>query len=421
MIYVAANYRLGAFGFQAGPQFGRESGTANAGLLDQRAALQWTVDHIKKFGGNPNLITVAGESAGGSSIMFQLAALGGSTPPFQRAIMQSPAYLPEFQPSLLDEIYGNFTDLAGCTNPSSGTALDCLRTKSTDELIDANKNQINNNPTYGTFVYGPSVDDSFVQAIPTVEVLRGNVNQIPMLLSFTGNESAIFVNPEIKTEAQFNASIEGYLPDMAALSETNTAQFLNDVQRLYPSKSYSSQYARLSQVVADVLVGCNVYTMASSYPSQSWVYEFNIGEGHHGSDVLYTFYNSYEFTGISSAALGVTNDAIAKAMQMAITTFVMAGTPGYDSYGKSGSMKLLSDSGVTTSLDPNNNDRCRFWESASYDPDSIKVGKTTPSGSTSITTSTSTSTSTPTVLSQAKLSSSTRLSPFGLIALLMIL
>lgn len=65
------NYRLGAFGWLSGPTF-QADGTANAGLYDQRFALQWVQQHIAKFGGDPKRVTVFGESAGGGSIMHQI-------------------------------------------------------------------------------------------------------------------------------------------------------------------------------------------------------------------------------------------------------------------------------------------------------------------------------------------------------------
>jgi hypothetical protein len=76
VIYVALNYRLGAFGWLSGPTF-QENGTANAGLHDQRFALEWVQKHISKFGGDPDRVTVFGESAGGGSIMAQITAYGG--------------------------------------------------------------------------------------------------------------------------------------------------------------------------------------------------------------------------------------------------------------------------------------------------------------------------------------------------------
>jgi hypothetical protein len=57
------NYRLGAFGFLAGPTV-QSNRTANAGLYDQRLALEWVQTHISKFGGDLSQVTIMGESAG---------------------------------------------------------------------------------------------------------------------------------------------------------------------------------------------------------------------------------------------------------------------------------------------------------------------------------------------------------------------
>lgn len=73
VIYVSLNYRLGAFGFLSGPTFQSYSNTtANAGLHDQRFALNWVKQHIHVFGGDPNRVTVFGESAGAGGIMHQI-------------------------------------------------------------------------------------------------------------------------------------------------------------------------------------------------------------------------------------------------------------------------------------------------------------------------------------------------------------
>lgn len=76
IIYIAINYRLGAFGWLSGPTF-QQSGSANAGLLDQRFALEWVQKYIHLFGGDPNRVTIMGESAGGGSVMHQITAYGG--------------------------------------------------------------------------------------------------------------------------------------------------------------------------------------------------------------------------------------------------------------------------------------------------------------------------------------------------------
>jgi cholinesterase len=72
------------------------NGTANAGLLDQPFALEWIQSYIPRFGGDPNRVTIMGESAGGASITHQITAYGGmqANVPFQQAILQSAAWLP---------------------------------------------------------------------------------------------------------------------------------------------------------------------------------------------------------------------------------------------------------------------------------------------------------------------------------------
>ena len=85
-VFVSMQYRLGLFGF-LGSSDVKADGTANAGLLDQRLALEWIKAHADSFGGDPNHIVLFGGSAGGSSVMSQLAFRGGEDdPPFHGAL-----------------------------------------------------------------------------------------------------------------------------------------------------------------------------------------------------------------------------------------------------------------------------------------------------------------------------------------------
>ncbi|KAK3752832.1 hypothetical protein QZH41_016363 [Actinostola sp. cb2023] len=86
VIYVAMNYRLGAFGFLA---IGKHSDLrGNYGMLDQVKALKWVKQNIAKFGGDPNKVTVFGNSAGGASAsLLSLSPLANDL--FQSTIMQS--------------------------------------------------------------------------------------------------------------------------------------------------------------------------------------------------------------------------------------------------------------------------------------------------------------------------------------------
>ena len=90
VVIVSLSYRVGAFGFLAHPELSQESGTGsgNYGLQDQIAGLRWVKSNIARFGGDPNRVTIFGESAGGISVSM-LAASPAAKGFFQRGISES--------------------------------------------------------------------------------------------------------------------------------------------------------------------------------------------------------------------------------------------------------------------------------------------------------------------------------------------
>jgi len=91
-ITVVIQYRLGAFGFLSSADLVKQGGVPNAALYDQRLALQWVQKYISRFGGNPDQVTISGESAGGGSVLLMAMANGGEegTSLFRRGIASSP-------------------------------------------------------------------------------------------------------------------------------------------------------------------------------------------------------------------------------------------------------------------------------------------------------------------------------------------
>ncbi|KAI0053158.1 alpha/beta-hydrolase [Auriscalpium vulgare] len=93
IILVTMNYRLGLLGFAASPKLAAdgEDGIGNYGLRDQRRAMEWVHRFITDFGGNPNNVTVFGESTGAADVLCHLSSSANASHPlFQRAIVQSP-------------------------------------------------------------------------------------------------------------------------------------------------------------------------------------------------------------------------------------------------------------------------------------------------------------------------------------------
>lgn len=118
VIWVAPNYRLGIFGFLGGPSFTLSSGTVpNAGLYDQKFALQWVQDNIHIFNGQKDEVTVMGASAGAGSIMHHIIANGGEgdAPLFKRAIPIGPGFLLTGGHSNAEETFSDLESRVGCS------------------------------------------------------------------------------------------------------------------------------------------------------------------------------------------------------------------------------------------------------------------------------------------------------------------
>ncbi|KAM4636907.1 uncharacterized protein O3C94_017929 [Discoglossus pictus] len=135
VVIVSIQYRLGIIGFFS---TGDEEAPGNYGFLDQVAALQWVQENIEDFGGDPQSVTIFGESAGGVSVAAHvLSPLSKGL--FHRAISESGVAL---MPALVNtnaedaiNLQMFIAKLSGCDSPDSKTRLDCMRRKSEGEVM----------------------------------------------------------------------------------------------------------------------------------------------------------------------------------------------------------------------------------------------------------------------------------------------
>ena len=136
VIIVSVYYRLATFGFLAHPDFASGAiADYNPGFLDQVQALQWVKEYIYYFGGNPNMITIDGQSAGGSSVLLHLVSTGEKV--FKQAMSQSLYRTPLPTPDQQKGIFDDFATKAGCNTGNTTTTVACLRQASVSTLAIA--------------------------------------------------------------------------------------------------------------------------------------------------------------------------------------------------------------------------------------------------------------------------------------------
>ena len=217
VIVVTMNYRADIFGFLASPELSQESGhnaSGNYGMLDQIAVLQWVKKNIAGFGGDPNRVTIAGQSAGGlSTLIIVKSPLAQGL--FQRAIMESHAR--NVRRSLADaEKSGQaFMEAHGAHSIKE------LRGMSADQLTagaggrGGGASAGASGPVIDNYVVFPDIYDAYAKG----------VHNVPIIIGQNKDESGASPHPNVKLDLFRQVVKEKY----GAIAD----QFL----RLYPANS----------------------------------------------------------------------------------------------------------------------------------------------------------------------------------------
>ncbi|XP_006986829.1 acylcarnitine hydrolase-like [Peromyscus maniculatus bairdii] len=189
VVVVTIQYRLGVLGFfSTGDQHAR----GNWGYLDQVAALHWVQHNIAYFGGNPDLVTIFGESAGGTSVSSHVVS-PLSKGLFHRAIMQSGvAVLPGLVSSSSEAVYQTVANLSGCEAMNSEALVHCLRGKSEAEILVINK----------VFQVIPAVvDGEFLPRHPQELLASVDFHPVPSIIGVNNDEYG-WIIPMVTGSAQ---------------------------------------------------------------------------------------------------------------------------------------------------------------------------------------------------------------------------
>ncbi|CAO2651475.1 Nn.00g040450.m01.CDS01 [Neocucurbitaria sp. VM-36] len=217
IIHVAMNYRLGFFGFaQSGTL--KAEGSENAGLRDQRLAIEWVRDNIEQFGGDPDKITIFGQSSGGLAIGMQLLAYGGTKPlPFQQGITQSQALEPGLTGNFSKDAMSVLVDYVSCNASSldSPETIHCLRQLDTDTLLNASITTYASDIAHNVGdIWLPAVDGDFLPAPPSQLIAQGRFGNATFMSGWTQDDLNYYTDASIVSAEDTYNFIRGYLPAM---------------------------------------------------------------------------------------------------------------------------------------------------------------------------------------------------------------
>ncbi len=253
IVVVAVNYRLNVFGFLAHPEITKESPDApgNFGLLDQHAGLKWVYENIAAFGGNPEKITIAGQSAGAGSVMHQITTpknkglikgavvfSGMISSPYEKGGIGCPMKLADA------EKWGTeFFEFMGVKTLDEARAIDPFK------LLEKYDAFVATHPRMFTIE-----DGCFCTAAPTEKLLKSDCLDIPVMAGNTADEFLNFIGAEDeaelkqKAEKLFGDSAEEFLAFAETKKTTGIApEFPNGIFAA-PVFGKRQKYAEISGI-----------------------------------------------------------------------------------------------------------------------------------------------------------------------------
>ncbi|KAI0666890.1 carotenoid ester lipase precursor [Trametes maxima] len=310
VVYVSMNYRYVvclAFGFLGGKGI-KEAGVGNLGLHDQRLALKWIQKYISAFGGDPEKVTLWGQSAGAvSSVLHMLTNGGKNDDLFRGAIMQSGSHMPTGDIEELQPFYDSVVEQVGCAGEDD--TLNCLRQAPADVLTQATATLPNALDYSGLQdAWNPRADGVFLEAHPQNLVLAGSISKVPVISGDVLDEATLWATGSynVTTEEEFRDYVNG------VFFKSAPRDALTRLFELYPNdpaqgspfgtgdeNQLSPQYKRMAAFQGDVIFHATrrplLDQISANQPAWSYRYERHPSKGFgvaHGTDLIEVFTNA---------------------------------------------------------------------------------------------------------------------------------
>lgn len=266
VVVVTVNYRVGVLGFLSGI----DGLTGNYGLMDQRLALEWVHDNIAEFGGDPDRITLFGESAGAMSVGLHLIS-PESQPLFNAAIIESNPYgIPYKSLDVSKRFATIFKFDMGC----EFEGLKCLRAKPFDEIVAQQQKGMLPIVSLLTgfaaeLIWAPVIDGEQVPAQPTASAITK-----PAIIGTNLNEGIIFAVSQQTRLGGGNKTVLKlqYELMLDVMFSVETAGRIKAHPRYKPHDGDNTNV--LSQLITDYLFTCPNHHVMSQSKAPVWAYQF---------------------------------------------------------------------------------------------------------------------------------------------------
>lgn len=334
VLVVTVQYRLGALGYLDFSQFSTPTRTfeSNLGLRDQIAALEWVQQNIAAFGGDPDAVTIAGQSAGATSVTT-LMCVPSAAGLFHRAIAQSPALGAAYGP---ERAAGWARDLITWLKTTESLAVDALVSAPPEELVSAaaRLTALSHREAPGTLCLSPVVDGDLLPEHPTDAFASGRAAAVPLLVGSTKHEGAAFgAHGSLLPTSSESINLMFEITDPGAQLSVLSA---------YPG--YPSHRAR-AQLVGDATFWVPAVQAAQhhSHRAPTFVYRYDFttpilnlqGQGaSHGTEMLAIFGTLDSSRARSVTLLGGADElaGLSERMQDHWLAFVRSGDAGWPAY-----------------------------------------------------------------------------------------